>query len=1081
MHRPDWENPSVFEHNREPAHAPLGAYPSVESALTCDRMGSPNVRSLNGQWSFHLAPSPTDVPPAFCEPAFDASAWAPITVPGNWQLQGFDDAPIYTNIHYPFDPTPPRVPQHNPTGCYRRTFTLAKEWEDKEVFLVFESVDSAFYVWVNGQEVGYSQDSRLPAEFRLTPYLRAGENTLAVQVMRYSDGTYLEDQDYWQMSGIQRDVYLLAKPKAHLRDFCVRTPFDDRYENATLQVSAYMSQVRGVGEHTLRATLYDADGEPAGPAPLTAKFLTHTPMYGAERHEKCCAKASCVIERPRVWSAESPYLYTLVMELLSPTGAVLDIESVRVGFRQVEITNGLVTLNGKRLVVRGVNRHEHDPDRGRAVTDEDMRADILAMKRLNFNAVRTCHYPDHPRWYELCDELGLYVVDEANLETHGIGGELSMDPVWAQAYLVRAVRLVMRDRNHPCVLFWSLGNESFYGPHHAAMAAWIRRQDPTRLVQYESGFPGPDITDLLCPMYPNLEWVRQILSDPNETRPMIMVEYAYAKGNASGNFHKYWDLIDRLPRFQGGFIWDWQDKAITRTLPDGRKVYGYGGDFHEPYDYAKYRECPSMCLNGIVGPRLEVHPGAIEVQKVQAPVGFEPQDLANGIVRIANKHAFVTLDHVEFAWEVCENGRVLQSGRERIACDAGMKYDLALPLQAPERAAAGAEYWLNLYCELATDTPWAPKGHRIAWEQFRLPWHALAAGEAAGLPSAGIPGCCAGNAPGLRPGGDPADPRGAARDDGSADGSVTPPTQSGDVAGRTLELADDGRTVTVSGSDFAIAFDRQCGRMTSWKTGGRELLLRGPVENFFRAPLDNDWIIGNPNSYLLRWQAAGLDRLTRTVTAFELATAHTGGGEPAAVVLRVASSLRGTDPHRGIECEIRYRVTGDGAIALDLTAVADPSLPILPRVGLELTLDGSMEQLRWYGRGPHENYVDRKHSALIGQYASTVTEQYYPFIVPGECGGKEDVRWLALTDADGRGLHVQGAPTLHFDALHYRISDLASANHDWELPAPRNETVVHLDALHMGVGGDNGWAPNVHEEYLIYPGTFRFGVTLRAV
>ncbi len=1033
MQKRDWEDPAVFERNRQPAHVPLAAYPDVKAAMACDRMASPRVRLLNGQWSFHLAASPEAAPQGFFADDFNASAWKSITVPGNWQLQGFDDPPIYTNIHYPFDPTPPRVPAANPTGCYRRTFTIPADWAGREVFIVFESVDSAFYVWVNGQAVGYSQDSRLPAEFRLTPYLRAGENTLAVQVMRYSDGTYLEDQDYWQMSGIQRDVYLYAKPAAHLADFTVRTTFDNRYEDATLTLSAYMSEVADVAAHSVRATLYDAAGAAVLPAPLAAPlaapFHLHTFMYWNGGREKCCAKVTATIARPRQWSAESPCLYTLVIELLSPSGEVLDIESCRVGFRQVEIKDGIVLINGQRLVVRGVNRHESHPDRGRAVTDEDMRQDILAMKRLNFNAVRTCHYPDHTRWYELCDELGLYVVDEANLETHGVDGDLSLDPQWAAAYLVRATRLVQRDKNHASVLFWSLGNESHHGPHHAAMAAWIRRHDPTRIVQYESSAPGPDISDIICPMYPPVEQIKHLLSDNRERRPLILVEYAYAKGNASGNFKKYWDLIDAWPRFQGGYIWDWQDKALTKVLPDGRRVWGYGGDFNEKYDYPANRECPSMCLNGVVAPDLTPHPGAIEVQKVQAPVGFVAGDLAAGKIIVVNKHAFIGLDHLVLVWEVCQNGRVIQSGRLTPQVAPGQRTELVLPIEKPEALSAGAEYWLNVRVEQAADTPWAKAGFAVAWEQFRMPWYAPAIAAA--------------------------------------------------PAAAPVELTRQGDTITVAGKGFAVVFDAAAGRITSWKSSSRELLLAGPVENFYRAPIDNDWITGNAMGYMFRWKAAGLDKLSRRVTSVESGMLSGTGGSPLAVV-RVASSLRGTDAERGIKCVIEYRITGDGAVAIDFTAAADASLPLLPRVGLEMTLGGEFSRLHWYGRGPHENYADRKTSALVGEYESTVAEQYYPYIVGGDCGGKEDVRRLSLTDAAGKGLAATGSPTFHFDALHHRVADLAGVKHYWEL-TPRKEVVLHLDALHMGVGGDNGWTPNVHEEYLIYPGTYRFGVTLKAL
>ncbi|HOS42617.1 MAG TPA: glycoside hydrolase family 2 TIM barrel-domain containing protein, partial [Armatimonadota bacterium] len=511
--RHDWENVQVLERNRELTHVPLGAYPDAETARRADRRASPYVLSLNGVWKFHLVDSPLRVPAGFAEDDFDVAGWDDLPVPSNWQLFDYPDRPIYTNWHYPFPPNPPFVPAHNPTGCYRRAFTLPERWAGRETFLVLESVDSACYVWVNGTEVGYSQDSRLPAEFNITPYLRPGENTVAVQVMRYCDGTYLEDQDYWQMSGIQRDVFLYSKPAAHLRDFTVRTTFDADYRDATLYVAAYLSEVPDLEQYRVSVMLYDADGEPVFAEPILTPVKAHSPMYGGLADERGCAKLEQRVAAPRQWSAETPYLYTLVLALLDADGNALDFESSRVGFRQLEITDRMVRINGRRLVVRGVDRHEHHPERGRALTDEDMRREIIQMKRLNFNAVRTSHYPDHPRFYDLCDEYGIYVVDEANLETHGVEAQLSKDPAWALAYLQRAVRMALRDKNHPSVCFWSLGNESYYGPHHAAMAAWLRLYDPTRPVQYESGYPGPAVSDILVPMYGRIPWLHEVLAD----------------------------------------------------------------------------------------------------------------------------------------------------------------------------------------------------------------------------------------------------------------------------------------------------------------------------------------------------------------------------------------------------------------------------------------------------------------------------------------------------------------------------------------------------------------------------------------
>jgi beta-galactosidase len=1025
----DWENPIITGRSKRRAHVPLGAYPDADTALTGDRLASPYVRSLNGRWSFHLAPSPEAVPDGFYRGDFDASAWTEIAVPGNWQLQGFDDSPIYTNVHYPFPPTPPYVPAENPTGCYRTAFSLDPAWTGRDVYLLFESVDAAFYLWVNGQQVGYSQGSRLPAEFDVTPYLREGENGVAVQVMRYCDGSYLEDQDMWLLSGIQRDVILYNKPPVCLQDYTVHTTFDDQYVDATLHVEAAMTRVPDMADYTFEAMLYDAYGNPIFADPLSAPVRDRTP-YRAET-KAACAMIDEQIARPRQWTAETPYLYRLVLTLVGPDGVAVDHESCHVGFRQVEIVDGVVLLNGKRLVVRGVDRHEHHPERGRAITDTDMVKDIVLMKQLNFNAVRTSHYPDHPRWYDLCDEYGLYVVDEANIETHGVYGELSNDPEWLHAYMERATRMVQRDKNHPCVLFWSLGNESGVGPHHAAMAAWIRAADPTRPVQYESGHPGPEVSDIYCPMYPDLGWVRDVLADPAETRPMIMCEYAYAKGNSTGNFYKFWDVVDRQPRFQGGFVWDWHDKALRHTNDDGEAFWAYGGDFGGNFDYGQDNEDPQMCCNGIVGPDLVPHPGAFEVKKVQAPVTISvasEQDALAGRFTVWNKYHSLDMAHLDVHWALTEDGTVVQSGNlPSLSLEPGSKRELVVPFTAPHPLTPGAEYHLQIRFVLAEETPWATAGHEVTWEQFRVPF------------------------------------------------PVAPKPVIAIEALPDLALADTAGGVTVRGADFEVTFDRAEGTITLYRAHGQSLLKAGPKENFYRAPTDIDLLMGNSGANARKWRMAGLDRLARTVTSFEAAQLHAK-----MALVRVQSWLCAPDKTEGIYSEVTYRVYGNGEIVLDQKVLASERLPILPRVGLELILPDAFENLTWYGRGPHENYVDRKRGAAVGLYRSTVSEQYVPYVYPTECGAKEDVRWLTLTDGDGAGLMVIGLDKLHIDALRYSVQDLAAARHPHELTR-LDEVVLHLDGRHMGVGGDDGWASQVHEEYLIYPGKYHYALRLRPI
>ena len=1026
--RAEWEDPRIIERHRETAHAPLGAYPDAASALHGDAGASPYRQSLNGTWQFSLVPSPAAVPEGFYRDDYDTSRWRAMPVPGNWQLFVEDDRPIYTNVAYPFPADPPNLPEQNPTGLYRHRFTLDERWRERQIFIVFDSVDSAFYLWVNGEQVGYSQDSRLPAEFNITDYVHAGENSIAVQVMRYSDGFYLEDQDYWLMSGIQRDVYLYSKPPVHLRDFRIRTTFDAAYRDALLSIDAYLSPhaVEQGQAYRVQAMLYDAQDHPVFDAPASAEVQAHTYMYRHDGSEKWCAKHAIAVPAPRQWSAEDPYLYTLVLTLLDPQGQAIDFERARVGFRQIEVTNRQVLINGQRMVVRGVNRHEHHPERGRALTEEDMLADVLQMKRLNFNAVRTSHYPNHPRWYELCDEYGLYVVDEANLETHGIEGDLSQHPAWSLAYLDRAVRMVLREKNHPCICFWSLGNESYYGPHHAAMAAWIRRYDPTRPVQYESGNPDADISDIMAPMYPTFDWIATVMADANERRPMITCEYAYAKGNASGNFAKYWRLVETEPSFQGGFIWDWADKALTFTLPDGRRVWGYGGDLGCGTDYAAIHEDPTQVLNGIVGVDLTPHPGAWEVKKAQAPLRFSAtmDGLHNGRISCSNRYQFLHLGHLRLHWQLLADGVCVQRGDMPLPdIPAGETAELALPYTLPSKQ--GVEYWLNVSAVLAHDCRWAPAGHEISWEQFALP---------------------------VRP------------------APVRPCVVSGTPALTLLQNAD---AITIAAAGWQATFNAQTGLLDAWQSSGRALLLVGPRENFYRAPTDNDYILNNPASYRNRWQQAGLHQLLREELAVDAVQLS-----PREAVVRVCAKLIGTDRDAPIVSQVYYTLDGSGEIRVEYTVDIPASWPVLPRIGVELVLPDSFSTIHWFGRGPWENYVDRKSAAMVGRYRSSVADMYFPYLRPGESGGREDVRWVALTDNEGYGVLASGLPTFHMDALPYRIEDLEEAGHYYEL-TPRNEIYLHLDARHMGVGGDTGWTPNVHDEYLIHPGRHHHAFRLR--
>jgi beta-galactosidase/beta-glucuronidase len=1044
----DWNNPAVIGRNKEPGHATLIPYADEAGALAGDREASPYFRSLNGDWRFCYAPNPASAPQRFFAPDFEAGAWDTIPVPSTWQMHGADRTgrygkPIYVNWGYPFPqdgvprtdpqiakdwPLPPIPEDDNPVGCYRRTFDLPKGWDGRQVFVLFEGVDAAFHLWVNGQAVGYSQDGRLPAEFNVTSYLRPGENVLAARVYRYSDGSYLEDQDYWRLSGIYRDVYLWAAPNVHVRDFFVRTEVDEAYRDGMLKVQA---QVQNYGDadvagYLLEAKLFGAEeGKPVGEVQA---------LVSVKAGVEVSLDLELAVAAPDKWSAEHPNLYTLLIALKGEAGTVLDVERCHVGFRQIEIKDGRIHVNGVPVVFRGVNRHEHDPDTGHALTLESMIEDIELMKQFNFNAVRTSHYPNDPRWYDLCDAYGLYVVDEANVETHGTVGKLTNDPDWAAAFLARGARMVARDKNHPCVVMWSLGNESGSGPNHAAMAGWIHAYDPTRPVHYEGAtgwgghYEGPEdapYVDVVSVMYPSLDRLAELAQIPGETRPIIMCEYAHAMGNSCGNLLEYWEAIAAHERVQGGFVWDWMDQGIRRVAEDGEEWFAYGGDFgDDPND-------GPFCINGIVFPDRRIQPAMWECKKVMQPVEVAPVDLLVGKVRIVNKHHFSSLDGLDVTWALTADGRVLQSGAlPRLDTPPGESAIVTVPFERPEPE-PGTEYWLTLRFALAEEAAWAERGHEVAWEQFRLPFEVP---EPAILPITDMP---------------------------------------------AVVVEDAGETVTCHGPDFDLVFDRQSGTVSGWRYRGRELVRRGPLLAAWRAPTDNDR--GAPGRLELakEWQEAGLDRLEHRVK--DVVVTHVAPQE-IRIVARSRVSAPGCDA--GFDCTYTYVIYGNGDVLLATRVSPDGSLPPLPRIGLQMALPGGYETLTWYGRVPHESYVDRKAGAPVGVYSGAVDEQYVPYVVPQENGNKTDVRWAALADDTGSGLLVAsvakdqtGPALMEVSAHHFRAEDLAQARHTHELKW-RDDVTLHLDYAQTGLGGASCGPPTL-PQYIIMPEPVEYALRLR--
>lgn len=1016
----DWENPGVFGRNKERGHCTLMPYASTKKAIECVRAESEYYKTLNGRWKFNRVKKPSERPSRFYELDYDVSGWDETIVPSNWQMHGYG-TPIYTNVRYPFKVNLPYIPHdYNPVGSYRRQFKVPGTWLGRQVFIHFDGVKSAFYLWINGQKVGYSQGSMTPAQFNITGYLREGKNIAAVEVYRWSDGSYLEDQDMWRLSGIYRRVYLFSTPAVHIEDFFVRTELDGKYENGRLLVRPRLKNFADVNLRgwTVCAQLYDADGKPVFDEPIEAGARkVMYPRY-PQRGNAQWAFITGRIENVKKWSAEVPNLYTLVFTLKDGDGRVVEAQSCKVGFREIEIADGRLFVNGRSVTLFGVNRHEHDPDYGRAIPRSRMIEDIKLLKQNNLNAVRTSHYPDDPAWYDLCDEYGIYLIDEANLETHGLGGQLSNDPRWHGAFVERAIRMVERDKNHPSIIMWSLGNESGCGPNHAAMAGWIHDYDPTRPIHYEGaqGEPrDPDYVDVISRMYPTIEELVRLGMSQADDRPVVMCEYAHAMGNSVGNLKEYWDAVRSNKRLIGGFIWDWVDQGLRKKTPDGTSYWAYGGDFGDkPND-------GNFCCNGIIQPDRRPNPSLHEVKKVYQRIQVTPVDVASGKFRIRNEYDFVSLDFVDIFWELMAEGDILDSGKlAKLALGPEEEQKVTIPFVKPTLK-EGTEYFLKISFALAQDTRWAKRGHVVAWEQFKVPFEV---------------------------------------------GAV----QKADVAVMAaLKLDESAGAVTVAGQGFTVKIGKASGAIESFKVGGKELIASALVPNFWRAPTDNDKADGNNMPRRLRaWKRAGPGRQVKEVTVEQV--------KPQ--IIRV--SVEGTVPVGAGEYRNIYTIYAGGDVIVESSLEPDDEAPNLPRFGMQMAMPPEFDTMRWYGRGPHETYSDRKTGAAVGVYCGRVAELVHAYIRPQENGNRTDVRWLAMTNKDGVGLLAGGMPLLNVSCWPYTMADLEKAEHTYELPN-RDTITVNLDYKQMGVGGDDSWSANArpHPEYRLPARPYSYSFRLR--
>jgi beta-galactosidase len=1043
-----WMSPECISVNRLPMRATLYPFPTAEDARLLPREDSPWFQLLNGRWHFKMASAPENVEAADLATETDRTAWDQVEVPGNWTLQGYGH-PHYTNVQMPFPDEPPFVPVDNPTGIYATQVFVPAEWAGRRVVIHFGGAESVLYLYVNGQPVGLSKDSRLPAEFDLTSFVNCGaENLVVAVVVKWSDASFIEDQDQWWMGGLHREVYLYATGRgAWLADVFAEGKLEHDYTDGRLRLAAKVGFARQPEEGwQIEAQLFDPDSEGAVLKPLRAAVPVGSP--GA--WPRLQAEFDEPVPAPKLWSAELPHLYQVVVTLLDPEGRAVESSALKVGFRSVEVRKRELLVNGRRVFIKGVNRHDHHDTKGKALDRETLRLDAVTMKRFNVNAVRTSHYPNDPYWLDLCDEFGLYVIDEADLESHAFFNQACRDRRYASAFLERAIRMVERDKNHPSIIIWSLGNESGYGPNHDAMAGWIRSYDPSRPLHYEPAtwhydpavhaarkrFDfGYNVTDIVCPMYADIPsliaWAKD-KKHPDRRRPMILCEYSHAMGNSNGSLADYWDAFETYPGLQGGFIWEWIDHGIKQRTSAGEDYWAYGGDFGDKPNDANF-----VC-DGLLWPDRTPHPGFFEFKYLAQPVKVVRYHRKAHTLEIRNQQDFDTLAWLQGHWELKLDGHSLATG-ELPALDAAPHKTQRLRLRLPdwkEAAANGGEVFLNVRFLTAHATGWCDAGFEVGRQQLALS-HPKTKGRKRAAKSGPTP----------------------------ADGGAL-----------TLHETGDG-SVTIRNAAVSMGVSLHEGLITSLCWGEKEMLVSGPRLQIWRGATDNDGIkitkeAGRP---LGKWLAQGLDALELRLISAKIKPQHGAG----AVTLAVEHVGACAASPQAVRHRCDYTLRPDGSLLAENTFEVDEAVPDMPRLGVVLVLPGDFEHLSWFGRGPLENYSDRHRSALIDVYEDTVTGQYVPYVMPQEHGNHTDVRWLSLDDQKA-GLRVRacGQP-LEFSASHYTAADLFAAYHTFDLK-PRAEVILNLDYRQRGLGTAS-CGPDALDEYKIGPGHYKWSYILEPV
>jgi beta-galactosidase len=1007
---PELENPAIQGINKELPRASFVSYGSRELALKNNRDASERFASLNGTWKFKFVTGVSKRIANFAAQNTDLSGWGEIPVPSNMEMQGYG-IPIYTNVSYEFYPAwnfkPPYVNdlELNNIGYYRREFDVPQAWDGQQVFVHFASIKSVGFVWVNGQKVGMSKDSKTPQEFDITKYIKPGKNSIAVEVFRWSDAAYLECQDFWRLSGIPREVYIYAQPKVRLRDFFAEAKLDDSYTNGVFNLDVELKKhVSSKASHSVMYEIVDNAGKIVATETKTVEL---TDSIGSLNFK-------AILPAVKAWSAETPNLYTLVLTLKDASGKTSEATSVKIGFRTSEIKNGQFWVNGKPVYLKGVNLHEFHQITGQVVNEADVILDLQRMKELNVNAIRTCHYPQPAFFYELTDKYGFYVVNEANIESHGMGYDrakgksLANNLDWTDAHIFRTRNMFERDKNHPSVVIWSLGNEAGNGHNFYQTYLFIRSRDKMRPIQYEQGGHEWN-TDIVCPMYAKPQHIEHYAKTYFD-RPLILCEYEHTMGNSAGNIKDYWEIIEKYPQLQGGFIWDWVDQGLANENDKG-KFWAYGGDYGPegtPSD-------GNFLINGVVFPDRSVKPHSLEVKHVYQNIGFKAENLAAGQIKVINKFFFTNLSKYDFSYEISANGKVVKTSKLPVL-DIAPEQSKTVTINLKGIAAKpGVEYFVTLFAKTKTAENLLATGWEIASEQMKLP--------------------------------------------------IEAPKPSFDMGKAGKVSFTEGNTIAISGKGFSLAIDNKTGIITSYKFNENELFLNGmgPRPAFWRATTDNDYGWRMPRVARLWKNASEQTPVAASVKAIQL-----GNAVQVEVVYQL-DSVQST-------LKTVYTVMGNGAVKVDnklITTGAD--VPVMPRFGMKMHLPKAYSQVEYLGRGPWENYSDRNSSTFVGHYKTTVDELYVPYIRPQENGHRTDVRWLSLAKADGSGLLVVADQLIEFNALHNTVDDFdAGPNKDKNLKhsndiKPRDLVELHIDYRMIGVGGDDSWGAWPHEPYLVRP------------